>query len=269
MTETESQVTLTTPWDGYWRTKPRWWTTQRLFKLAGYLEAGYDDARIASRMGTTANAVQLARKRHGIRSRTELTWSSRRVAELLGIACSKTVVHWITCGYMAGQRGQSRGPNRQWYVRYEEILSFLENPDTHHLWQPERITDSGLRAWATEIWTGPFLTVGEVAERCFVGIGAVNNWIHKGDIPAVRNGNWLIRESDLDGFTPPNQRDRTGQQQRRFTPDEDALLLSLRSGGMSWPGIARHVNRTVSSVYQRHHLLVERGVRIAPAEEAA
>lgn len=252
---TRSHVTLTNPWDGYWRTRPKFWTTQRQFELAGYLERGYDDTDIARRMGTTRNAIMLARKRHSISSRTDLLWSARRVAVLLGIGCSKAVTRWIERGYLAGRQGQVRGPHRQWYVRYEDIVAFLENPETHHLWQPDRITDRTVREWTADIWTGPFLTVGEVAERCFVGHQAVNSWIQRGILPAVKYGNWWIRESDLDGFIAPGQQDRTP---RPWTDDDDMTLLSMRAGGAHWNEIARTLHRWPGGCCRRWQQLQER-----------
>lgn len=236
----------------------KFWTSQRLFELAGYLEQGKDDTEIAALMGTSANGVRIARKRNGLRSRTAILLSAQSISKLLGVGCAKTITHWIELGHLKGRRGQVRGPNRQWYVRKEALLAFLEDPDTHHLWQPDRITDSGLRQWAAELWTGPFLTPGQVADRCFVLHSAVNDWIHRGLLPAVKNGNWWIRESDLEGFVPPNQRSKVGCACRRYGPMEDELLFELRAKGYSYPRIAKHMGRTIGSVYQRYQLLLQR-----------
>jgi hypothetical protein len=37
-----------------------------------------------------------------------------------------------------------------------------------------------------------------------------------------------------------------------WTPDEDALLLSLRAAGSQWDDIARRLRRSRPAVYQRH-----------------
>src|SRR5690606_22184989 len=129
-----------------------------------------------------------------------------------------------------------------------------------HLWDPERIDPaSGFRRWAQEIRAGVrFLTVGDVAERCYVEVHTVSNWIRSGRLPAVRNGNWLVRERDLDGFIPPGQLSRSGIPQRRFTRDEDQRLLAMRAAGIGWTAIARELGRPVSSVFGRYRRLMGR-----------
>ena len=59
---------------------PKFWTPARLFKLAGMIELGKSDREIAATLGTTVNGVQLARKRHDIRSRTRMLMNARTVA---------------------------------------------------------------------------------------------------------------------------------------------------------------------------------------------
>jgi flavin-dependent dehydrogenase len=134
--------------------------------------------------------------------------TARVVAAKLGLGCSKAVARWIGAGYLRGRRGQGCGLYRMWYVKEEALLDFLEDPRYWHLWEPDRV-EPGLRAWVSEIRDGVrFLTTGEVGARFFVHHAAVNDWIHKGYLPAVRHGNWLVRESDLVGFVPPCERPR-------------------------------------------------------------
>ena len=90
------------------------------------------------------------------------------------------------------------------------MLDFLQDGRYWHLWEPERVGPR-LRIWVTEMRDGVrFLTTGQVAAKFYVEHATVNNWIHKGYLPAVRRGNWLIRESDLVGFVPPCERPRQG-----------------------------------------------------------
>lgn len=168
------------------------------------LERGWDDARIARALGTTPDAVNLARKRHGIPSRTKTTMSARAAAHRIGVGCPKKIVAWIEHGWLRGHRGQKRGGNRQWVIRQEDLLAFMEEPAHWHHWDPARIPDAGLRGWATELRRGVrFLTLTEVADRAFVEPKTVYQWIRKGWIPAVRNGNHLVREADLERFVLP------------------------------------------------------------------
>lgn len=204
--------------DPNWRKRPRWWTPDRLFTLADLIERGLTDAQIAAELETTADAVQLARKRHGIQPRSAHLLSCRAVADLLGIGCSKKIRHLIRLKWLRGRRGQQWGPHRQWYIRREDVLAFLEHSDYWHVWSPEHITDSIIREWAIEMRVGVrFLTPGQVAWRMCVGVGAVNDWIHRGWLPARKWGNWWVLESDLDRFELPRI---GGRRKQAATADE-------------------------------------------------
>lgn len=197
---------------GHW--PGRNWTPEQVAALEELLEAGWSDARIAARIGRSVDAVVVRRKRMGIPSRTSSTLNTRKVAEMLGVGCSKSVVAWIEAGYLKGRRGQRRGPNRQWLIREEDLMAFLEDPAHWHRWDAERVTDQALREWAMELPRPRYLTVGEVAARFFVASGTVSAWLDKGQLPFVRNGNRMVLESSLVGWTPPCERVRETARRR-------------------------------------------------------
>lgn len=235
----------------------RQWTERDLFQLEDLLAQGLSDAVIAKRLGCTPEAVNLARKRHGLRSRSALLLSSREIARRLGIGCAKTVTRWIEAGWLVGKQGPRRGPYRQWQVTELNLWAFMESPDHWHRWDAERIPDPYLREWAIGVRGGVrFLTPGQVAWRLCVGVGAVNDWIRAGLLPAVRNGNWLVRESDLADFTPPGQQSKTGMTHQQWTPEEDARLLSLRATGLTFERVADELGRSLGSVTNRWYRLV-------------
>jgi len=236
--------------------KPRRWTPDRLWRLAELIERGYSDEEIARRLGATANAVMLARKRYGLKSRTAAAMTARAVARRLGIACSKTVTVWIERGWLKGKQIQGRGPYDQWHVSEDALIAFLENPEHWPRWQPERIPDKALREWALELRAGVrFLTTAEVAERFYVEHPTVWNWIQRGLLPAYRHVNWMVREDDLEGFPPPGQRWKAGFRCRACTPDEDARLRDLRQRGLTFQAIAAELGRTIGSVSNRWYRL--------------
>jgi len=189
--------------------RSRWkWQLDDLLTLEDMIGQGRSDAEIGRIFGCTPNAVNIARKRHKIAPRRKAILVARRIAVRLGLGCSKTITWWITAGYLKGRRGQGCGLNRMWYVTEEALLDFLEDARYWHLWEVERL-EPQLRLWASEMRDGVrFLTTGQVAAKFYVEHATVNNWIHKGYLPAVRRGNWLIRSSDLVGFVPPCERPR-------------------------------------------------------------
>lgn len=238
--------------------KPPRWTARDLFQLDMLLDQGLPDAAIARRLKRTPEAINLARKRHGLQSRSDRLMSARTVADLMGLGCAKTVTRWMQRGYLAGKRGPCRGPHRQWQVDEEALWRFIENRRHWHRWQPERITDAGLREWAMELRDGVrFLTPGEVAWRLCVGTATVNTWIRGGLLPAVRNGNWLIRESDLEGFTPPGQLPKTGMSRDLWSGEETERLREMRESGMSYAECAIALGRSIASCSNRWYRLTE------------
>ena len=190
--------------------RSRWkWSEKDLFLLDDLIARGVSDEAIAKRLGASVNGIRVARKRYGIRSRTEQLMSSRAVAEMLGVGCAKTITRWIESGWLEGKQGQRRGRHRQWQVTELELWAFMEDPAHWHRWHPERIPDPHLREWAVGLRGGVrYLTLSEVGRRCYVEPHTVHQWISKGLLPAVRNGNHLVPESALDGFVVPSQRTR-------------------------------------------------------------
>jgi len=179
-----------------------------LLTMEEMIYEGRTDAQIGRALGATANAVNIARKRHKIPSRRKVLLTSRAVARHLGIPCEKTVVVWIKAGFLKARKGQRVGRSRMWYIEEEALLDFLADPAYWHRWEPERV-NGYLRAWVAEMRNGVrFLTTGQVGAIFHVKHTTVNDWIHKGLLPAVRRGNWLIKNSDLEGFVAPCERPR-------------------------------------------------------------
>ena len=237
------------------------WSPEDLMRLEEMLGAGMSDTIIGRRLGCTALAVNIVRKRRGIPARRTFFNSGRTIARRLGIPSGdKTVTWWLQKGYLRGRRGQGCGPYKGWYVTDEALFDFLADARYWHLWGPERIRDLELADWAAENRNGTrFLTTGEAGQRLGVGHSTVNEYIRGGLLRAVRRGNWLIREQDLAGFVLPCERSRKGQKPQRFTVDEDRRLIALRSDGITWREIARLLDRNVGSVYNRFRRLFPLG----------
>jgi hypothetical protein len=171
----------------------RFWTKARLFRLMGLLEQGRSDVEIGKVLGCSSNAVNLARKRHGIKPRRLQRLTARAVARTMGVACAKTVAHWIHDGFLPAHRVHGFAGRPMWHVDHDALWDFIADERTWHLWTPERITDTGLRRHAEQVrGEVRFLTPREFAEMAFVQHSTVNQWIHKGWLPARRWGNWWI-----------------------------------------------------------------------------
>ncbi len=228
--------------------------------MAELLERGCSDRTIGRALGCTPVAVSIARKRHGLPSRTRVLMSATTIAREMGFACAKGVARWLEQGWIRGRRGQVRGPHRQWYVRREAWLAFLEDPAYWYAWDPERLRDPEIRAWARALRTDRYLTIGQVAARFSVCASAVNDWIHRGLLPAVaKYPNWIVRERDLEGFVPPCERPKQGFRKQLYTPAEDVLITAAAAAGEVLTEVAEALGRNKTSVYSRLYRLREMG----------
>lgn len=232
---------------GHWPGR-RNWTPAELLELQELLSHGLTDDRIAHSLGRTALAIRLARKRHGIVGRRQLFLTTRGVAKAIGVRCSKTVAKWIRRGWLRARKGQQVGPHHEYYVAREALYDFLQDRRYWHVWRPDRIEDPEIKDWAAERRLERYLRPGEVAARLCVHQHAVNQWIHKGLLPAYRWGNWWLKESDVEAFRLPCERSRKGMIERRWTPQERLRLWAFRNAGCSWKQIGEALGRSVGSV---------------------
>lgn len=245
---------------GDWNRLPeRRWTRRQDELLDRGLERGISLAQIAAQVKRTAVAVKVRCKRRGISIRAYRPMSARQVARRLGIPDSdgKTVVRWIERGLLKGHAsavGAGRGLRH--VVTEEALFEFMANERTWPAWRVDRIPDPALREWAAELRAGTrFLRVGEVAERLFVNIGTVWDWVTYGHLRSIQWGNHWIRESDLAGFVPPGMRSRLGLQpgSNRYTADEDAIIEQMVAMGEPWELIAVTLMRPERSVAGRFY----------------
>ena len=174
------------------------WPLARRFKVMELIEKGKSSADIAKAMNTTEASITLMRKRYKLDTTKDSRMTARQVAELMGVGCAKTVTRWITEGFLKGKHGYKQGPHRVWLVKHEDLLAFIADERTWHVWHPERIADPYLRKYAERERKGVrFLRPGEVAWEFYVEHAAINSWIHKGILPARKWGNWWVDERDV------------------------------------------------------------------------
>jgi len=240
-------------------THAKYWTEAQRTRLQLGIEEGLSTAAIARALpGRTRTAVNVYCKRH-VRRRQLRPLSARDVATLMGWSCGKKAARLVRSGALRGQvLALHAGPNRRFAVEYGDLELFLEDRRYWPAWDPQLIADRRLRAHA-RIARPPsaasrYLTPGEVARRFYVGCGAVNEWIQRGLLPAVRHGNWRIAESAVEDFVPPNMRPSRPRAYavHRFTAAETASLMAMRAGGATWAQIADAFGLSISSVWGRY-----------------
>lgn len=239
--------------------RSRWkWSAEDLLRLEELLARGWTDRKIGEDLGCSAVAVVVARKRNRIPPRRRFLLSARAVARRLGLSCSKPVAQWIKAGYLKARRCQGAGPHRMWYVTEDALLRFLEDIRYWHLWSPG-VLEPSLGSWVAEMRNGVrFLTTREAGRVLCVSHYSVRRYIQAGLLPAVRCGNWLVGESDLHGFVLPCERSKKGKRPRRFSPQEDVQLVSLRMEGKRLAEIAGCLRRPLGSCAGRLALLEAR-----------
>lgn len=176
------------------------WTDDRLERLYQCLEQGMGYDRIAAELGCSETAAWNARKRYGLPSRARLVMTAHDVARLMGKRCSKSVNRWIRDGWLRSRRGYQSGGNLVHLVTWKDLEDFVADERYWVTWDPERVTHPVLVAAARRPAWARYLTHAEVAERCCVVRGTVNNWIQKGWLQAVQYGNWWVREDWLETF---------------------------------------------------------------------
>ncbi len=187
------------------------WTREEELRLAEMLDNHRPYAEIAAVLGRTVTAIRLRCKRRGLPALSKAGGMTiNKTARLLGVPCAKTVTRWCNEGWLRSHDvGMQLRCGRVRVVEMDDLLGFLEKPKYWHLWEPERITDSGIREWAIEMRQGVrFLTAGEVAKRLCYSMHWVNELIRRGKIRAVRRGNWLVRECDCRHPEPQSSKGR-------------------------------------------------------------
>lgn len=184
------------------------WTPEELENLS-QTYGRQPRAQIAKRLDRTENALKIAayRKLNGLNQRSNI-YTARSVALALGIACSKTIVHWMEKGFIKGKHAPfSYGKTRCWSFEYEDIIACLQARPW--LLDPKRMERSYFRTIVREEYKkDPWYNCREAAPFLgLVDINAVHRYITRGWLPAVRrplvgplgrrSWGWVIRQSDI------------------------------------------------------------------------
>lgn len=128
------------------------WTPEQLARVDAGIERGLSNALLGERLGKSANAIKVIRRRHKLGAPSRTGYTARRLAAVMGLSCSKTVARWIDQGWLRGQRGAVIwGPHHIWRIEEDDLLAFLEDSRGWAQWRVEDIRDPFLRQWAHEL----------------------------------------------------------------------------------------------------------------------
>ncbi|MDD5701386.1 MAG: helix-turn-helix domain-containing protein [Dehalococcoidales bacterium] len=183
-----------------------------------YLNDNYGitpDAVVCRHLQRSVNALKIISYRKlGINRKSNI-YTARMVADLLGVACSKTVTAWMRKGWLKGCKTTIRcGGGLIWNFPYENIESFVRL----HPWffNCSRMEESYFRAIVKEEFArDPWYSLPQACK--FIGVSynssAMANyikkhWLHPMKKP-VEGGNhwtWVFRKSDLDAFMADDPR---------------------------------------------------------------
>jgi excisionase family DNA binding protein len=226
------------------------WTREEERRLGDLMCEYHSYAEIAAELGRSVWAIRLRAKRVlGLALSKAGGHTVNVTARLLGVD-SHVVKRWCDRGWLKWHDiGMQVYSGRVRLVGHDELLDFLEDEGHWHLYEPGKITDSGMREWAIEMRAGVrFLTTGQVGKRLGLSDAAVNDHIHRGSLRAVKRGsNWLVRECDVRYPEP-----RTTKGQRRPPPFSEAEHAKVRHWWGRYPAteIAQRLGRGNGSIYR-------------------
>lgn len=228
------------------------WTPPRQWELMTMVDEGLNDRQIAEIYGRHRHAIHLARRRYGIRSCSQIHHSGVEVSQLMGLSHHSYVYRWIEQGYLRATRQPSE-TNTPWVITDADLVAFLEDERYWHLWEPDGVD----RRFSQQLKLREgvrFLAPKEVAQRLKVQPATVHLWIRRGVLPARRYAHchYRVLESDLDGFVQPLHK------LRRFTDQEDSIVLDMRDRDETWTAIGAVIDRDPAVVQQRWKRLQER-----------
>ena len=162
---------------------------------------------VARRLKRSKNALKIiAYRKLGIDQRSNI-YTASNVANIMGIACPKTIVRWQEVGYIKGKRAPfSYGNHTVWFFDYEDIIECLRKRPW--LVDLKKMETCYFRSIVQEAYDkNPWYTCAEAAP--LLGVkdkNAVHRYIYRGWLPAVKKpggphqGVWIIRLKDIRHF---------------------------------------------------------------------
>lgn len=161
------------------RTPEHRWTKAELARLTRLIGSGMTDEEIGAALGLTRWQVYRQRHKMGLGPGTA-------DPEYLGIKDLNTLLghhpadrrpfRWVARGWLVGRISYGATRHRI-VVRHADLLTFMEDPRYWPCWDPARLTDPGLVAWAAHVRTTEPLSLEEAADEIGVSYGTIKGWL--------------------------------------------------------------------------------------------
>ena len=189
----------------YAKKEPPWveWEFEYLMDNYGQLPA----EEIARHLRRSTNSLKIMCSRKLKINQKSNIYTSRLLAQELGVACSKTIVAWYNRGYLKGKLAPfMNGPNHVWWFDYEDIIECLQQRPW--LCDLKKMPTNYFQSIVQREWEkNPWYSKEEAGH--FLGLADGNpvyRYIKQGWLPAIRapmgggKGRWILRHSDLAYF---------------------------------------------------------------------
>lgn len=198
------------------------------------------EAEIGAALGRTVVALNIIRKRKGWPAPTKMPdeLTAHRCGLLIG-KDPKCITRLIDLGILPG-RVLPKGRNIH-VVKRVTLARWLITPRNWVYYRAANIRDPHLRRLvllAQSRWPDRWLTTGEAAAIMGTDHRNVNQWIHRGRLPAVHWNNWYVLESVARRTTIPHGKG-FGHEIHVWSDHGDAFLLLARAGRVPWTVMAR------------------------------
>ena len=216
-------------------------------------------AEIGDRLGRSENAVKICQVRQRIAAPSKKPgyYTGHGVAKLLRVDIH-SVCEWHRRGILVFHI--LPGPRQIMRISRIRLWMFAINPEHWIYFKIERVRDPKLRRLIElrrERWGDEWWTTQQVADHYgLVSSNSVHAAIERGQIPAVRWGNWRVKRSDaLAHRMYPGKGE--GRRHCGFsTPRADAFLIKARDDwGLQYQVIAKMMKWKLKRVEYRYHRL--------------
>lgn len=240
------------------------WTPQELEYLSDHYGLVSDKA-LAAHLQRTETGIYLATKHRLHLKKTDNFCPARELARLLGVRCSKTIVYWVTHGWLKGKRAPyCQGAYQPWLFTKPDIIRFLkEHP---WLFDIKRMPEHYLPIIQEEYQKDPWYSCQEAAPLLGVKTDdAVQRYINLKWLLADKKpggpwqGVWIIRRSAIEAFLANDPRPQHKSQSIRKARQK--LFLSKGSpvrSSITWllqcPGCRKEI-KIVAPGYMKSPLV--------------